>query len=150
MSWWNSSRSILRSSRWSSGADLVSAYVMQGVSACPLTSTAISEEAKVSIATAATLASRIPHFEEVTPEKLAQVDAAEECLRSLGFSDCRVRHHGDVARIELPAAELVRGAQLADQIDAGVRAAGFRFAALDLRGIQSGAFTLPLVGVRGS
>ena len=49
------------------------------------------------------LASRIPHHEPVTPEKLAQVEAAETALRTLGFADCRVRHHGDVARVELPA-----------------------------------------------
>ena len=48
------------------------------------------------------LASRIPHFEEVTPEKLRQVEAAESALRDLGFPESRVRHHGDVARIELP------------------------------------------------
>ena len=51
------------------------------------------------------LASRIPHFEEVSPEKLAQVEAAEAGLRSLGFADCRVRHHGEVARIELTGVE---------------------------------------------
>ncbi|MGC5615859.1 ATP-dependent sacrificial sulfur transferase LarE [Georgenia sp. Z1491] len=93
------------------------------------------------------LASRIPHFEEVTPEKLAQVDAAEGALRRLGFSDGRVRHHGDVARIELPAAEIVRAAELRDEVHAAITAAGFRFAAVDLRGIQSGAFTLPLVDI---
>ena len=54
------------------------------------------------------LASRIPHFTEVTPEKLAQVEAAESALRDLGFTDTRVRHHGEVARIELPTAELPR------------------------------------------
>ncbi|GMA33393.1 ATP-dependent sacrificial sulfur transferase LarE [Litorihabitans aurantiacus] len=95
------------------------------------------------------LASRIPHFSEVTPEKLAQVDAAETALRRLGFTDSRVRHHGDVARIELPTAELTTAVERREEVDAAVRAAGFRFAALDLRGIQSGAFTLPLVSVRG-
>lgn len=95
------------------------------------------------------LASRIPHFQEVTPEKLVQIDRAEEFLRSLGFVDCRVRHHGDVARVELLQSDIVRGAELAEEIDVGVRQAGFRFAALDLRGIQSGAFTLPLVSVNG-
>ena len=95
------------------------------------------------------LASRIPHFQEVTPEKLAQIDQAEEFLQSLGFVDCRVRHHGDIARVELLKSDIIRGAELAEQIDAGVRQAGFRFAALDLRGIQSGAFTLPLVSVNG-
>jgi len=92
------------------------------------------------------LASRIPHFEEVTPAKLRQVDAAESALRALGFTDARVRHHGDVARIELPLADLVRAAsELRKPLLDAVRGAGFRFVSLDLAGIQSGAFTLPLV-----
>ncbi len=95
------------------------------------------------------LASRIPHFEAVTPEKLAQIDAAESGMRKLGFSDCRVRHHGDIARIEVPRDEIARAAQLHADIHGICRAAGFQFAALDLSGIQSGAFTLPLVSVNG-
>ena len=93
------------------------------------------------------LASRIPHFHEVTPEKLAQIDRAEAAVRALGFSDCRVRHHDDVARLELTEAELSRAAapEVRSALVAGVRAAGFRFVALDLVGIQSGAFTMPLV-----
>ena len=95
------------------------------------------------------LASRIPHFHEVTPEKLAQVDRAEAGLRRLGFTDCRVRHHEEVARIEVLAEEIARAAELREEVHAVITAAGFRFAALDLRGIQSGAFTLPLVQVTG-
>ena len=95
------------------------------------------------------LASRIPHFEEVTPEKLAQVEAAEQALHALGFADCRVRHHGDVARVELTPDDLVRavGPDLREGVQQAVRAAGFRFVAVDLAGLQSGAFTLPLVAV---
>ena len=95
------------------------------------------------------LASRIPHFEEVTPEKLAQVEAAEQALHALGFADCRVRHHGDVARVELTRDDLVRavGPELRERVQQAVRAAGFRFVAVDLAGLQSGAFTLPLVAV---
>lgn len=97
------------------------------------------------------LASRIPHFEEVTPAKLAQVDAAESALRALGLADLRVRHHGEVARVELLADDIARVAAepLRGQVWSAVRAAGFRFVTLDLRGLQSGAFTLPLVEVRG-
>ncbi|MDO5682082.1 MAG: ATP-dependent sacrificial sulfur transferase LarE [Propionibacteriaceae bacterium] len=91
------------------------------------------------------LASRIPHHSEVTPEKLAQVEQAEAALRSVGLSDCRVRHHGDVARLEVPIAELGLVVDQREEIVRLVRAAGFRFVALDLVGIQSGAFTLPLV-----
>jgi uncharacterized protein len=95
------------------------------------------------------LASRIPHFEVVSPEKLRQVERAEAALRRLGFGDLRVRHHGDVARIELTADDLVRAVTdpLRRAVQAAVIDAGFRFAAVDLAGLQSGAFTLPLVEV---
>ena len=97
------------------------------------------------------LASRIPHFQEVTAEKLRQVEAAESALRSFGLRECRVRHHGDIARIELPVEDLVRAVStgLREDIHRAVTAAGFRFVALDVAGIQSGAFTLSLVPVRG-
>ncbi|HEY9493599.1 MAG TPA: ATP-dependent sacrificial sulfur transferase LarE [Intrasporangium sp.] len=93
------------------------------------------------------LASRIPHFSEVDPAKLAQVEAAERGLRALGFVDCRVRHHGDVARVELPDRELARAMEpeLRSAIHGVGLEAGFRFVAVDVAGIQSGAFTLPLV-----
>lgn len=97
------------------------------------------------------LASRIPHHQEVTPEKLGQVDRAESGLRLLGFADSRVRHHGDVARVELPQDDLVRAVspEVRREVLRVVTDAGFRFVALDLAGIQSGAFTLPLVTRRG-
>lgn len=96
------------------------------------------------------LASRVPHFDEVLPEKLRQIESAEAALRALGFRDLRVRHHGEVARLELPPDDLARaaGAPLRDQVRQAVLTAGFRFVALDLAGLQSGAFTLPLVEVR--
>lgn len=95
------------------------------------------------------LASRIPHFSEVTPEKLAQIEQAESALRELGFADSRVRHHGEVARVELLDPDLPRAvaSPVREVLLGAVRAAGFRFVALDLGGIQSGAFTLPLVEV---
>jgi len=96
------------------------------------------------------LASRIPHFTEVDPAKLAQIERAEAGLRALGFGDLRVRHHGPVARIELPVEDLVRAVTepLRDQVRAAVVEAGFRYAAVDVAGVQSGAFTLPLVTAR--
>src|SRR5690625_7813840 len=54
------------------------------------------------------LASRVPFGEPVTPEKLRQIDDLEDAVYEQGFSDCRVRHHGDVGRIELPTDELPR------------------------------------------
>lgn len=95
------------------------------------------------------LASRIPHHTPVTPAKLAQVEMAESALRRLGLADLRVRHHGDVARIELTAADLPRAVtDLREPIHAAVTAAGFRFVAVDLAGLQSGAFTLSLLQSR--
>jgi uncharacterized protein len=93
------------------------------------------------------LASRIPHFQEVSAAKLGQIEAAEKALRGLGFAELRVRHHGEVARIELPVGDLVRAvsAPVREQIHAAVIAAGFQFVALDVRGIQSGAFTLTVL-----
>jgi pyridinium-3,5-biscarboxylic acid mononucleotide sulfurtransferase len=93
------------------------------------------------------LASRIPHHHVVTPAKLSQIERAESALRQLGFAELRVRHHDDVARIELPAADLIRAVSdpLRTQVLAAVRRAGFRFVAVDVGGIQSGAFTLPLL-----
>jgi uncharacterized protein len=97
------------------------------------------------------LASRIPHFEEVTPHKLAQVEAAEAGLRRLGLGDLRVRHHGDVARLEVPVEEVASLAAepLRDDVLRAVRSAGFRYVALDLAGIQSGSFTLTELERRG-
>ncbi|WP_305783872.1 ATP-dependent sacrificial sulfur transferase LarE [Symbioplanes lichenis] len=93
------------------------------------------------------LASRIPHFSIVIPEKLRQIEQAEAALRRLGFPDSRVRHHGDIARVELPPEDLLRAVTppLRSEVHAAVTAAGFRFVTVDLAGIQSGAFTLPLV-----
>jgi uncharacterized protein len=97
------------------------------------------------------LASRIPHHDEVTPHKLAQVEAAEAGLRRLGLGDLRVRHHGDVARIEVPLDEVARLARapLREEVLRAVRSAGFRYVTLDLAGIQSGSFTLAQLDVRG-
>jgi len=93
------------------------------------------------------LASRIPHHHPVTPAKLSQIERAESALRQLGFGDLRVRHHDEVARVELPPADLVRAVvdPLRSEVLAAVRGAGFRFVTVDLGGIQSGAFTLPLL-----
>ena len=68
-------------------------------------------------------------------------------MRQLGFTDLRVRHHDEVARVELPPQELARAVvdPLRTKMLAAVRGAGFRFVAVDLGGIQSGAFTLPLL-----
>ena len=93
------------------------------------------------------LASRIPHFEPVTADKLEQIDRAESALRGLGLTELRVRHHGDLARVELGADDHRRAAEepLRSSITAAVRQAGFRSVTVDPRGLQSGAFTLQLI-----
>jgi pyridinium-3,5-biscarboxylic acid mononucleotide sulfurtransferase len=93
------------------------------------------------------LASRIPHHHLVTPAKLSQIERAESALRQLGFVELRVRHHEDVARIELPPADLIRAVSdpVRSKVLDAVRGAGFRFVTVDVAGIQSGAFTLPLI-----
>lgn len=95
------------------------------------------------------LASRIPHGEPVTAEKLAQIETAEDGLTALGFTEVRVRHHGATARIELPLADLDRlfDPDLRAQVLQAVRAARFSTVVVDLAGLQSGAFTTKLLGV---
>jgi pyridinium-3,5-biscarboxylic acid mononucleotide sulfurtransferase len=93
------------------------------------------------------LASRIPHYQPVTPEKLRQVEQTEAALRALGFDDLRVRHHGDIARIELPPADLTRAVSdpMRTAVVCAAIDAGFRYAVVDLSGMQSGLFTLTVL-----
>ena len=87
---------------------------------------------------AACLASRLPHGTPVTLGILDRVASAESSLRRLGFDALRVRHYGDLARIELPLEDLDRAVYIRDQIVAAVRAAGYRYVTLDLEGLRSG------------
>lgn len=89
----------------------------------------------------ACLASRIPHGTPVTVEALDQVGAAEAVLRRYGLVQVRVRHHGDVARIETDAAGIARifAPATRDAIVGRLRNLGFRHVALDLAGYQSGS-----------
>jgi uncharacterized protein len=86
----------------------------------------------------ACLASRIPYGTPVTPERLGQVERAEAAIRALGFRDLRVRHHGDIGRVELSDAEIARGFERRAEIAAAVKAAGFKLAVLDLEPFRSG------------
>ncbi len=88
---------------------------------------------------AACLASRLPHGTPVTLGRLGQVERAEADLRRLGFEDLRVRHHGDVARIEVPLGQLGAVVELRNEVVEAVVGAGFRFVALDLEGLRSGS-----------
>jgi len=92
------------------------------------------------------LASRIPYGSEITMEKLKMVEEGEALLRSLGFRELRVRHHGDMARIEVPLAELERlaSAGVRERVVEGLRALGFLHVALDLAGLRSGSLNAAL------
>jgi uncharacterized protein len=84
----------------------------------------------------ACLSSRVPHGTPVTPELLARIERAEDALVELGFTQFRVRHHGDLARIELPVGDFARAVALQACIVDAVRAAGYLHACLDLAGFR--------------
>jgi len=89
----------------------------------------------------ACLSSRLPYGREVTPERLAAVEAGEAALQGLGFRQVRVRHHGPLARVEIAPEEMQRALEpeMARRISEVVKPAGFRWVALDLDGYRSGA-----------
>jgi uncharacterized protein len=99
----------------------------------------------------ACLSSRIPYDHEVTPDKLRTIERAEDALRALGFRVCRVRHHDEVARLELGRDEMRRALEpeLAATIVRVVKEAGFRFVTLDLQGYRLGSLNegIPLRAV---
>lgn len=86
------------------------------------------------------LSSRVAYGEEVTPERLQMIDAAEQFLRAHGFPVVRVRyHHGDLARVEVPREQLLDLFQLGmDRVAARLREIGFRFVTVDAEGFRSG------------
>ena len=89
----------------------------------------------------ACLASRIPYGQKINREKLAMIDKAEQYLLDLGFEQIRVRHHGDIARIEVSPQERTRfvDEKLMDQVDEFFRQIGFSYITLDLKGYRTGS-----------
>jgi pyridinium-3,5-biscarboxylic acid mononucleotide sulfurtransferase len=89
----------------------------------------------------ACLSSRIPYDNEVTGDKLRMIERAEDALRGLGFRVCRVRHHDEVARIELSRDDIARAVEpeTAAAIAKAVKAAGYRYVSLDLQGYRTGS-----------
>jgi uncharacterized protein len=87
---------------------------------------------------AACLASRVPYGTPVTFEVLDRVGRAESAMRALGFRQLRVRHYGDVARIELDVAELAAALEHRERLVSAVKGAGYRYVTLDLEGFRSG------------
>jgi len=89
----------------------------------------------------ACLSSRIPYHHDVTDEKLRTIEHAEQALRDLGFRVFRVRHHDDVARIEIAREEMARAMEpeISASIVRQLKAAGYRYVSLDLQGYRTGS-----------
>ena len=90
-------------------------------------------------------------FSNVSPERLRQIGSAEKALKEMGFGQVRVRHHGEVARLELDPADdrKLSDPDLRRRVVAAVKAAGFRYVALDLEGYRTGSLNpLKTQGIR--
>ena len=100
----------------------------------------------------ACLSSRVEYGRAVTPEVLAVVEQGEEALRALGFCQFRVRHHGDIVRLEISAQEMPRALTpaMASEFTRIFKALGFKYVTLDLEGFRSGSMNavLPVNSLR--
>ncbi|MDQ3965358.1 MAG: ATP-dependent sacrificial sulfur transferase LarE [Actinomycetota bacterium] len=92
----------------------------------------------------ACLSSRFPYGQKITPEKLTQVARAEEFMRRQGYRQVRVRHHGEIARLEVGTDELERAFREREKISAELKAAGFLYVTLDLAGYKPGSLNTAL------
>jgi uncharacterized protein len=88
---------------------------------------------------AACLASRIPYDTEITREKLRMIEAAEDAIRSFGIRQVRVRHHGDIARIEVSPDDLEKILRERESIVSALKEVGFVYVTLDIQGFRSGS-----------
>ena len=88
---------------------------------------------------AACLASRVPYGTAVTSDLLRRIEAAEMYVRSLGFREFRVRHHGDVARLEVPVEELGTVTAKHQELVGGLKTLGWLYITLDLEGFRTGS-----------
>lgn len=94
----------------------------------------------------ACIATRIPYGEALTKDKIHMVRGAEQALHCFGFSQLRVRYHGNLARIEVPEKELSDALKYRAEIVETVKKAGFTYIALDLQGFRSGSMNEVLKG----
>jgi uncharacterized protein len=87
------------------------------------------------------LSSRVQYGEEITPDKLRMIERAEQSLHEMGFRECRVRHHHNLARIEVPPERVddLLQRDIRARIDAAFRDIGYTYVTLDLRGFRSGS-----------
>lgn len=93
----------------------------------------------------ACLASRFPYGEQITVERLARVERAEQFLIDLGFGQVRVRSHDDLARIELCQEDIPKAVEQREKIHAALKGYGFAYVALDLRGYRTGSMNETMV-----
>jgi uncharacterized protein len=100
----------------------------------------------------ACLSSRIEYGREVTRETLRMVEQGEDALHALGFRQCRVRHHGDIVRIEIARDDLPKAltSEMAAEFARIFKTLGFKFVTLDLEGFRSGSMNalLPVTEIR--
>ncbi|NCF43529.1 MAG: ATP-dependent sacrificial sulfur transferase LarE [Proteobacteria bacterium] len=99
---------------------------------------------------AACLSSRFPYGTAINQELLAQVEAAEHLLAELGFSQFRVRHHGEVARLEILPAEFALAVAQHATLQREIGKLGYRFVAMDLGGFRSGSLNEGLESTAGT
>jgi len=94
----------------------------------------------------ACLSSRFPYGQEITPAKLDMVSAAEDFLRELGFRQFRVRHHGDIARIEVPHDDISRmtAPRMRRKVAQKLKQIGYNYVTVDLEGYRTGSMNIPL------
>lgn len=97
---------------------------------------------------AACLASRLPYGTAVTPERLRQIEICENALKDLGFTQCRVRHHDKLARIEVPAERISEVLAVREKLLPVFQAQGFLYVTVDLAGFRSGSLNEGLPGRR--
>lgn len=95
---------------------------------------------------AACLASRVPYGTLITIPMLSQIEQAELVLRDMGFSQCRVRHHDQIARIEVEAADFPQLITQSERIVAKLKTLGYAYVTLDLAGFRSGSLNEVLLG----
>ena len=94
----------------------------------------------------ACLASRVPYGDEITAEKLKRIEQAEYVLKDLGFAQCRVRDHGNLARIEVPQDVLSKLFSLRESIIASFKSLGYTYVTMDLQGFRSGSMNEVIIG----
>lgn len=97
----------------------------------------------------ACLSSRIPYGTPVTPKALRMIDRAEQFLKARGFAQVRVRHHEDIARIEVPPADLARffNGGTNEAVAHALKTIGYRYVTLDLQGYRTGSLNEALLGI---